>query len=1273
MGRRETPVDPATGPVQRFAYELRKLRQEAGGLTYREMARRAHYSVTSLSQAAAGEQLPSLAVTLAYVKACGGDPEEWDRRWHEASEESATTREDDDTDAPYPGLSRYEPTDHDRFFGRDDLVEALRALTASHRFTAVFGPSGSGKSSLLRAGLIPDLQKTGIAALRILTPGEHPLRTHEKALEPQNDGGPGDRGDTGDTVLVVDQFEEVFTLCRDQTERTEFIDRLLAARTDPGSGLRVVVAVRADFYGHCAEHRALADALSEASLLVGPMTRAELREAVIRPAQSAGLIVERDLTAHLVEEVDGEPGGLPLLSHALRETWRRRRGRALTMAAYEAAGGVRGAIAKTAEDVYATLSPEQAALARQLLLRLITPGEGSQDTRRPVDRTELGFAPADEVALVLERLTRARLLTLDDNTVDLAHEALITSWPRLHSWIGETREHLRTHRRLTEAARAWDDLGRDPGALYRGTRLATADEHLTDQPLAPLEEAFLTASRTTHTTELRRRRGLFTTLATLLVLALIAGVTAWQQSRTSDRRHREAEARRIATVADSMRFADPVKAMQLSVAAWRLAHTTETRSALLGGMTQHELDTFAVPDADVGRRSHQDTPQTALDVTADGRTLVSVSRDRIRTWDLRTHRRTHDHPGPGKLMADGSEVVISPDGRLLALLNQGGTRLWDVHTGRELGRLGSRNASIAAFGPGGRTLIVQIDDGEAPVAQVWDVRTLRRLIQVGNDFSEALRDPVTDPDGRWLVTCRDRWPLQVWDIAEQRRVTPPWASRMRKGSCDDEGSYGFSPDGRQFLVVTDTGVQRWDLRSNRELPTVELPGASLYDYRLSADGRFMVAHAGNEIQLWRLSVSELSGPVFHHALVSEQPGDVELDLAAGAVRYLTPGGTAVRSLSLGRATSRWHRQPYDGVLLAEDGRTLAVLSPNGKTAFQLRDTRSGRVISRPPGNPCILAGTEAEPVTDCSPPMAFSADGRYFAYLQTGANTEPGLSTRQRVMVWDVRARREHAAVDIRTTDIDGVGSLSLTPDGRTLLVARHGPLIAKSGPGSPVVEVWDLRRDKKSKGAERARRTRSLPLPGFTGAITALHPDSRKLVSANGTIADLHSGRTTKRVLGDDDALALAFSPDGAYLAVADNGGRVTLWDGDLRRRVGILSGTYADTGRENPGSVQALAFSLDGRNLAVADDSGTVQLWDVPSNQRLGSALPTPGDGVSSLAFSENGTTLHVTSPHVPLQKYDLAPESLVHQVCTRVGSGLSPADWKTYLPDLPYERTC
>ena len=303
------------------------------------------------------------------------------------------------------------------------------------------------------------------------------------------------------------------------------------------------MAVRADFYLRCTEHRGLAESLREAALPVTPMTADELREAVTRPAQAARSLVERDLATRIVEEVLDQPGALPVLSHALLETWRRRKGPRLTLAAYEAAGGVRGAIAATAEKVYDELSPGQRDTARRSLLRMIQPGRGTADTRRPLTRAELDDLTDPDTSLVVERLAGARLLTVDDDCVQIAHEALITGWPRLRGWIDQDRERMRQHRRLTEAARGWLEHDHDPGALYRGTSLSRAEDLFADHDsLTETEQAFLRASLDARRNErraaarsARRSRVLVTSLSGTLAVALVVGVTAWHLRHDNER------------------------------------------------------------------------------------------------------------------------------------------------------------------------------------------------------------------------------------------------------------------------------------------------------------------------------------------------------------------------------------------------------------------------------------------------------------------------------------------------------------------------------------------------------------------------------------------------------------------------------------------------------------------------------------------------------------------------------------------------------------------
>src|SRR5207253_4516239 len=318
---------------------------------------------------------------------------------------------------------------------------------------------------------------------------------------------------------VVDQFEEVFTLCRNEEERATFIETLLD-RAEKGS--RVIVALRADFYGHCATYPRLAGALEQRQALVGPMSEEELRRAIERPGEHAGLVLEPGVVEAVLRDVAGQPGALPLLSHSLLETWKRRSGRMLTVIGYLQSGGVHGAIAKTAETVYRdTLSPDQQRLARNVFLRLTELGEGIEDTRRRVSIAELIPRPEQEadVREVLRTLADARLVTIGEGTVEVAHEALIRHWPTLREWLDEDREGRLLHRRLTESAQEWEALGRDPGAVFRGTRLATTGDWATvhDPELNQLEREFLTASRQASEHEAERQRRANRRLRALLI------------------------------------------------------------------------------------------------------------------------------------------------------------------------------------------------------------------------------------------------------------------------------------------------------------------------------------------------------------------------------------------------------------------------------------------------------------------------------------------------------------------------------------------------------------------------------------------------------------------------------------------------------------------------------------------------------------------------------------------------------------------------------------
>jgi energy-coupling factor transporter ATP-binding protein EcfA2 len=437
-------------------------------------------------------------------------------------------------ECPYRGLQFFDVEHAPFFFGREALTGwLLNALRGDNRFLAIIGPSGSGKSSLARAGLAAALKRSEIEGSAgwpglICRPGPDPLESlavglsqdtsealalmtkladNERALHitarlALRDASPEQR-----LVVLVDQFEEVFTLCHDEGLRRALIDNLLHASGVAGGQTVVLLTMRADFYGKCAAYPTLAAALADHQLLVGPMVEDELRRAIERPAQLAGCEFERGLVDALLRDVLDQPGGLPLLQHALLELWGQREGRRLTHAAYRAVGGVEGALERRAEMVYEQLSGPDQEICRRVFLRLTQPGEGTEDTKRRASLQELLPVEGRQATIqaVVQRLAsaEARLLTTEGGAspgeecfVEVAHEALIRAWSRLREWIERDREALRVHRRLTEAAGEWERNSRDESFLYRGIRLAEAEEWMETHAgdMSPLECEFLTAS-----------------------------------------------------------------------------------------------------------------------------------------------------------------------------------------------------------------------------------------------------------------------------------------------------------------------------------------------------------------------------------------------------------------------------------------------------------------------------------------------------------------------------------------------------------------------------------------------------------------------------------------------------------------------------------------------------------------------------------------------------------------------------------------------------------
>jgi WD40 repeat protein/class 3 adenylate cyclase len=1155
---------------------------------------------------------------------------------------------------PYMGLAAFDEEDSASFFGRERLVGELAARTVQAGLLGVVGASGSGKSSVIAAGLLPSLSAgllPGSERWRAVSmrPGSQPMHELRSALGVDGADDPlatamAQVEPGGRLVLAIDQFEETFTVCERENEREAFIGSLTDSAARHAERLVVILAIRGDYYAHCAPYPELAELLGSNHVLVGPLSREELRRAIELPAKRASVRLESDLVEALVEEAADEPGGLPLLSTALVELWQAREGSWIRMQAYERTGGVRGAVARLAESSYEQLSDAQKDVARRIFLRLIAVGDGDALTRRRVDLDELDLERDPVAAAVLTRLTQDRLLTMSDDTVEVAHEALLREWPRLQAWLDDDAQgrHLRQH--LTQASRQWSTSGREDSELYRGARLSTtldwSVEHAND--LNEVEREFLAASRQATEREAerqrrtnRRLRGLLAGVAMFLVVAVLAGSVALIQRGSARRSAQQAE--RSATSAEAQRLGaqslvtkTPALSLLLARQAVALDDSPQTQSTLLAALLRWQGAVRIVRPSDARLLRIAVDPNGAWVAASD-------NGDHVYVYDARTARRLRSIQAG---VVD--DIVTSPDGRRLYAAifpSKGGREVVeaiDFATGTTTwtARAGPGESGFA-LSPDGRMLAIasdpQVDTstGSQPSGKQATLTLLH-----ANDGTPA-RAPIPLGHRRHAAFVgNDRIAvagdagIDIIDLRTGRAV------RADGGTADT--GYAVSPDGSTLaLAETDGNVQLTDLGTGRKT-TLSAPNSfSIIVLRFSPDGRTLAAAGGNGV-LVTWDVASGLARTWHG-----QTGNVLSVGFAGDGRTMWSTGLDGTIVEWDLADDRGLRRPFDipsaptpdvtipRASIAPDGRTIALTAPDTHLVHFL----DGRTLED--------IGTLPKGSFACCTPPQFDARGEVMATVEpTGVD------------VWDTRhrslLRHLYTSSHQPTETSVPVDAVAMSPDGSIVAANDNEEIL-----------LLDVR---------SGRVTRRLDAAGHVDAL-AYSPDGRLLAASTQDDAimwDARTGRRLWRAPVPNQGSVSSFSADGRWFATANNDGNVFVFDARSGRPVG--KPFVGDAGY-----VLAVGFNPRTGIVASTGTDGVTTLTDPRTGAPFGSPLNGSPETWSYGTWSRDGTRYLMFGADSRGYAWDMAVKDWEARACITAGRTLTRDEWRQYLPELPYRPAC
>ncbi len=1241
---------------------------------------------------------------------------------------------------PFKGLYAFNREDAKDFFGRDTLIEELaetieellaaeKPAMPGSRLLTVIGPSGSGKSSVVMAGLLPALQQSALPGsegwvyLHPMVPGEHPLESLALACAPHlpkrslrsiredldDDSARGlhllaaqlntQRGSK--VVLTIDQFEEVFTQASSERERQRFIDLLVTAAMEPCGPLLILLTLRADFYDRPMQYPNLSYLIQAHQKAVLSMNPHELRSIIERPAvqPDVQVIFEDNLVGDLLFEAQGQIGALPLLEFTLDQLFRLREGRWLTNKAYRQIGGVKGALAKHAESTYTSLpTNEHRQLARALFLRLIDPGANEQDTtRRRAALSELSLPDPRQRALmreVTDVFVAARLLTTNEvvgiTTIEVSHEALIREWARFTEWLREARDDIILQQAISVDAVEWMRRDRPRDRLYRGTRLAEAQDWAERNVLNADEADFLQASVAEHEHEkaleqsrqmrevklkrqtVNRLRGLVAILTLFLVASIVfasvLGAYLQQnillQQQTLTERDLAGSRALVLSATNALDQNQLDLALLLSVKASQIADNFETRSTLLAVLEKNpQIMTMLHAGA-------RDTNMLTFSHDPNGRLLIASDVSGVSVWDTqkRTVRPLALQNGPTRI----GSAALSIDDRSLAISNGDGVWLWDREKDAQIAKLEGpmvhpRPGNLAplttiAMSPDSKLVasarcFTYSTDANALCVEtqinLWNIVSRPRQLLFSILLSGAANSLAFNANSTFLAVSTDT-NIQLVDVAQGLLTS----SVLVTGGAN---SLAFSSTDSTMLASggIDQEVYLWNIVSGQFNPKSTLKGhtGAVTSVTFSPDGKTLAtASTDKTIRLWDVATGQSSGQS-----IATLNGDGQ----AKTQVVFSPDNKTLASASSGQALLLWNTasvSPISQRLADISGWLSSRFSPDGTLLitggtekFFLQDANTGQLVQTVDMHSFPLRvpqNGQRKPVNVLQS-FAFSANGAILA-----AGRADGT-----IVLWDVKTRKP-------------LGVPFILPDLlQRVMLSSDGHILAASG-ASGTILLWNV-----ATGA----KILSLSYPNFAGLPppVAFSRDGTQLAvggcgkeNSDGScgqgqvllwnVATSHPKGLSllgHKFLVED----VAFSPDGKTLASSSQDG-IILWNINTRTQIGQNLSILADT-TTYADYYGNLLFSPDGNELVSYSSPGThfvFVLWDVLQELPLAPAFNEADANMGSVAFSPNGRQLATVVDHSGKDIYalwDVTVPSWRDHACMIANRDLSAGEWKQF----------